>query len=127
MPDTSPSRVLIVDDEPGIVTAIEFLMQQHGFVTETAYHGADALTKIGPFDPQLVILDVSMPRMDGFEVALEIRKQPHFQDISIVFLTARGTESDKLKGYGSGADRYMTKPFDNHELVRIVQDMLERW
>ncbi|TAE52149.1 MAG: response regulator [Bacteroidetes bacterium] len=120
----SQARVLIVDDEPHIVLALEYLMQQCGFDTENAGDGREALDKIDEFSPDVVILDVMMPHMDGFEVAHEIRKRDQHQDAHILFLTARGTDKDKREGYGSGADVYLTKPFDNRELVEKVKDLL---
>jgi CheY-like chemotaxis protein len=119
------AQILIVDDEPNIVTAIEFLMQQCGFVTEKAHNGREAIEKLRQFQPDLILLDVMMPLMDGLEAAHEIRKQPGLQDARIVFLTAKSADRDRLQAYGAGADAYLTKPFDNQELVDRVMEMLE--
>lgn len=119
------AQILIVDDEPNIVTAIEFLMQQCGFVTEKAHNGQEAIEKLRRFQPDLILLDVMMPLMDGLEVAHEIRKQPELQEARIVFLTAKSADRDRLQAYGAGADAYLTKPFDNQELVDRVMEMLE--
>lgn len=121
----NPARLLVVDDEPNIVVAIEFLMQQQGFETETAYDGHEALSKAKQFHPDLIILDVMMPKADGFEVAHAIRREPELEGVKIVFLTAKGTSRDKVNGYDAGGDVYLTKPFDNSELLEIISEILE--
>ncbi|MEL6699584.1 MAG: response regulator [Bacteroidota bacterium] len=122
---TSDRRILIVDDEPHIVMAIEFLMKQCGFATDRANDGLEALHKVEQFRPDLIILDVSMPRMDGFELSKEIRTRLEYRDTKIIFLTAKGTQKDKFDGYGAGGDVYLTKPFDNGELVKTVTEMVQ--
>lgn len=119
------NKILIVDDEPNIVLAIDFLMQKKGLSTTKAFNGEEALLLVKSFQPNVVILDVMMPGIDGFEVAQEIRKHPDNDYISIVFLTAKGTEKDKMQGYLTGGDVYLTKPFDNDELTQIVVEILE--
>lgn len=121
----NPFRILIVDDEPNIVMAIDFLMGQAGYETEKAYNGQEALEKVASFKPHLIILDVMMPRMDGFEVARTLRQDEANYRIKIVFLTAQGTDRDKAKGYGSGGDVYLTKPFDNQELVSLIGEITQ--
>ena len=117
-------RVLIVDDEPNISMAIEFLMSDAGYITATAANGREAMEKIADFQPHVVILDVMMPEMDGFETARAIRQNDALADIQIIFLTAKGTDRDRTTGYGSGADLYLTKPFDNHELLSMVEEIV---
>lgn len=119
-------NVLIVDDEPHIAQAVEFLMRKKGFQTRTAYDGEAALAAIQEehYTPNLIILDVMMPGMTGFEVAQKVRSNPRYQDMLIVFLTAKGTPKDKNDGYSMGGDYYLTKPFENHELVDLVSEML---
>ncbi|MCB0620077.1 MAG: response regulator [Saprospiraceae bacterium] len=119
------AKILIVDDEPNIVVALEFLLQQQGFVVEKAYNGQEALDKLSSFRPGIVILDVMMPGMDGFEVARRIRQQPSNRNTQIIFLTAKGTDADKIKGYSAGGEVYITKPFDNDELIQTVQEVVE--
>ena len=119
------AKILIVDDEPNIVVALEFLLQQQGFVVEKAYNGQEALYKLSSVRPGIVILDVMMPGMDGFEVARRIRQQPSNRNTQIIFLTAKGTDADKIKGYGAGGEVYITKPFDNDELIQTVQEVVE--
>jgi DNA-binding response OmpR family regulator len=118
-------KVLIVDDEPNIVLAIDFLLSQKSFQTEKAYNGAEALKKLKTFQPNVVVLDVMMPGMTGFEVARQIRIAEGFSDIQIVFLTARGTTKDKMQGYSNGGDLYLTKPFNNDDLVMAIEEVLQ--
>ena len=123
-PDTAPqSKVLIVDDEPNIVLALEFLLQREGYRTEKAFNGHQALENAADFLPDIVVLDVMMPGMDGFEVASKIRQSPALNHTKIVFLTAKGTQRDKATGYDSGAEYYMVKPFDNDEFVATLNEI----
>ena len=118
------AKVLIVDDEPNIVLAIEFLLQREGYHTEKAYDGLQALEKVALFQPDIVILDVMMPGMNGFELGQMIRQMPALEHTKIIFLTAKGTQNDKQAGYASGAEAYMIKPFDNDALVTTVNEMM---
>jgi len=118
-------RVLLVDDEPNILAALEFLMNSQGFIIEKALNGQTAIKKAKKFHPEIIILDVMMPGMNGYEVASEIRKSDQFLDVKIVFLTAKGTSADKINGYDNGGDVYLTKPFDNDELMMIVSELAE--
>ena len=120
-----PIKILLVDDEPNILTAIDFLMTTKGFITDTALNGEAALEKLQTFLPDIVILDVMMPGMDGFEVAKSIRKNPAFENLRIIFLTAKGTSTDRLNGYASGGEVYLTKPFENEELLNVVSEVVE--
>lgn len=121
---TNPT-ILLVDDEPNIIVPIEFLMKQQGYAVEKAYNGEEALAVLKSYIPDIIILDVMMPEMDGFEVAKQIRKNPTCNDVRIIFLTAKGTDNDKLNGYATGGEAYITKPFDNDNLVNVVNEMLE--
>lgn len=125
MSQSKSAKILIVDDEPNIVVALEFLLQQQGFVVEKAYNGAEALEKMSSFRPGIVLLDVMMPGIDGFEVARLIRQKPAYRNTQIIFLTAKGTDADKVKGYSSGGEVYITKPFDNDELIQTVNEAVE--
>jgi DNA-binding response OmpR family regulator len=118
-------NILLVDDEPNILLALEFLMTQQGFTIEKASSGEEALGVMDIFRPDLVILDVMMPGIDGFEVAMSIRNSSEYNNVRIIFLTAKGTGEDKLKGYGSGGEVYITKPFDNDDLVNTVNEIFE--
>jgi two-component system, OmpR family, alkaline phosphatase synthesis response regulator PhoP len=118
------SRVLIVDDEPNIVLALEFLMKQRGYETRVARDGDEALAEVERFRPDLVLLDVMLPRRDGFEVCQKLRAAG-WSDLKIVMLTAKGRDVEIEKGLALGADAYVTKPFSTAELVSRVADMLE--
>jgi len=119
------NKVLIVDDEPSIVLAINHLLTTAGYNTDTAENGLEALQKVQQFQPNLMVLDVMMPEMDGFSVALKLREESKHKNLKILFLTAKISDKDRFNGYASGADHYLTKPFDNDELVMKVQQMLE--
>jgi DNA-binding response OmpR family regulator len=118
------SKVLIVDDEPNIVTSIEFLMRQRGYETRVARDGDEALAEVESFRPDLVLLDVMLPRRDGFEVCQELRAGG-WTDLKIVMLTAKGRDIEIEKGMALGADAYVTKPFSTGELVARVSEMLD--
>jgi DNA-binding response OmpR family regulator len=120
-----PARILLVDDEPNILLAIEFLLKKEGYSIKKAFDGLQALKFVASFRPDIVVLDVMMPELDGFEVARRIRNMPDFEHVRIIFLTAKGTQHDKMKGYTSGGEVYLIKPFDNDELVRIVNEVVE--
>jgi DNA-binding response OmpR family regulator len=118
------SKVLIVDDEPNIVLSLEFLMQQRGYETRVARDGDEALAEVERFRPDLVLLDVMLPRRDGFEVCQRLRAEG-WSELKIVMLTAKGRDVEIEKGLALGADGYVTKPFSTAELVARVADMLE--
>jgi DNA-binding response OmpR family regulator len=118
------SRVLIADDEPNIVTALEFLMKQQGYETRVARDGDEALAEVESFRPDLVLLDVMLPRRNGFEVCQKLRADG-WADLRIVMLTAKGRDIEIEKGLALGADAYVTKPFSTGELVERVAGMLE--
>ncbi len=118
------SRVLIVDDEPNIVTPIEFLMRQRGYETRVARDGDEALSEVESFRPDLVLLDVMLPRKDGFEVCQELRAGG-WTDLKIVMLTAKGRDIEIEKGLALGADAYVTKPFSTGDLVARVAELLD--
>ena len=118
------ARVLIVDDEPHILMALEFLIKQKGYQLQKAENGHEALQIIEQFKPNIAILDVMMPEMDGFELARIIRSKEEYADITILFLTAKGTQADRFHGYETGAEIYMTKPFDNDELMATLEELL---
>jgi DNA-binding response OmpR family regulator len=118
------AKVLLVDDEPNIVTALEFLLQREGYQIEKAYNGLQALEKAATFLPDIVVLDVMMPGMDGFEVARQMRQTEALEYTKIVFLTAKGTQRDKEAGYANGAEYYMIKPFDNDLFVQTIHEIM---
>jgi DNA-binding response OmpR family regulator len=118
------SKILVVDDEPNIVLSLEFLMKKAGFHVRTASDGERALEAIATDCPDLVLLDVMMPRKDGYEVCQAIRENPVWKQIKIIMLTAKGREVEREKGLALGADDYVTKPFSTQEVVEKVQKLL---
>ncbi len=116
-------RILIVDDEPNIVVSLEFLMHQKGYETQVARDGEEALAAVESFRPDLVLLDVNLPRRDGFEVCQKLRADG-WTELKIVMLTAKGRDIEIEKGLALGADAYVTKPFSTRELVARVAAML---
>jgi len=116
--------VLIVDDEPNIVTSLEFLMTRSGYQTMVARDGDEALAAVETFRPDLVLLDVMLPRRDGFEVCQRLRADG-WTHLKIVMLTAKGREAEIARGMDVGADSYVTKPFSTRELVAHVARTLE--
>jgi len=121
-----PKEILIVDDEPGVVVPIQFLMEQQGYRVMTAERGEDALDLIYQYKPDLVLLDIMLPGIDGYEVCEIIRLNPDFRDVKIIFLTAKGRESEIAKGLTLGADAYISKPFSNTTLVARVKELLKK-
>ena len=119
-----PGKVLIADDEPNIVVSLEFLMKQRGYEVRIATSGDEALAAVADFAPDLVLLDVMMPRMSGYEVCQKIRENPAWRDIKVLMLSAKGREVEVSKGLAVGADGYVTKPFSTRDLVARVEQML---
>jgi two-component system alkaline phosphatase synthesis response regulator PhoP len=119
-------RILIVEDEPHIIVALKFLMEQCGYQVVIAYDGEGAIESIDKFKPDLILLDIVLPGIDGFEVCEVVRLNPKWQEIKIVFLTAKNDEVDIAKGLAVGADAYIMKPFSNARLVSKVEDLLSK-
>ncbi len=117
-------RVLIVDDEPNIVLSLEFLMKKEGFEVAVARNGREALAEIERGLPDLILLDVMMPELDGFEVCERLRALPGGGRTRIFMLTARGRDRERDRGLALGADAYVTKPFSTRALVEKVKEML---
>jgi DNA-binding response OmpR family regulator len=117
-------RVLIADDEPNIVTSLEFLITRGGYQVEVARNGDEALALVESFRPDLVLLDVMMPRRSGYEVCQQMRAHPAWRHIKILMLSAKGREAEVSKGLSLGADAYVTKPFSNGELMARVRSLL---
>jgi DNA-binding response OmpR family regulator len=116
--------ILIVDDEAYIVTSLEYVMQSAGFEVAVAYDGEEALAKVAEKVPDLMILDLMMPKLDGFEVCEKIRENPLWKDIRIIILTAKGRDIERKKGMSLGADDYMTKPFSTRDILNRVKELL---
>jgi DNA-binding response OmpR family regulator len=117
-------RVLVVDDEPNIVMSLRFLMEREGFLVEVASTGQAAVAALDRAPADLVLLDVMMPELDGFEVCQRIRSNPAWRDTKVVMLTAKGRDVERDKGLALGADDYVTKPFSTRDLVAKVKQML---
>jgi DNA-binding response OmpR family regulator len=117
-------KILIADDEPNIVVSLEFLMKQRGYTVKVVGDGDAALAAVGEFEPDLILLDVMMPRMSGYDVCQRVRENPAWHAIKIVMLSAKGRDIEVNKGMAVGADAYMTKPFATKELIETVRAML---
>ena len=117
-------RVLVVDDEPNIVMSLRFLMEREGLEVEVAPTGEAALQALERAPADLVLLDVMMPEIDGFEVCQRIRANPVWATTPVIMLTAKGRDVERDKGRALGADDYITKPFSTRELVARIKQML---
>lgn len=117
-------KILIADDEQNIVISLEFLMKREGFQVSVANDGEEALARIRGDQPDLVLLDVMMPKKTGFEVCQEVKSDAALQAVKILMLTAKGRDTEMAKGLAMGADAYMTKPFSTRELVAKVKGLL---
>jgi len=116
-------KVMVVDDEKTLVKALKFNLEKEGFQVEEVYNGEEALQKVAEQEPDIIVLDLMLPGLDGFEVCRRIRKK---LDIPIIMLTARGDDIDKVLGLELGADDYLTKPFNPRELVARIKAILRR-
>ena len=119
-------KILIADDEPNIVAAIEFLLQQSGYEVHVAQDGEEALKLVEACIPDLVLLDVMMPKKSGYEVCTRIRERADWRHIKIVMLSAKGREAEVNKGLSMGADLYVTKPFSTRELMATIKRLLDQ-
>ncbi len=119
-----PQTILVVEDEPNIVESLSFLMKKAGFVVRVARDGNTAIRTIESEAPDLVLLDIMMPRRDGYEVCRTIRANPDWDHVRIIMLSAKGRDLDRRKGLDLGADDYITKPFSTREIVERVQEIL---
>jgi two-component system alkaline phosphatase synthesis response regulator PhoP len=119
-------RILVADDEPNIVAALEFLLHQNGYEVQVARNGEEAMRLVEDGPPDLVLLDVMMPLKSGYEVAQAIRARADGAQVRIVMLSAKGRESEVGKGLAAGADLYVTKPFSTRELVDKINGLLSR-
>jgi DNA-binding response OmpR family regulator len=117
-------KILIVDDEPNIVISLEFLMKKEGFEVAVASDGDEALAKVASFNPDLVLLDVMMPKKSGFEVCETLRADPERTGLRIIMLTAKGRDTEVANGIAMGANAYITKPFSTKDLVVRVKEIL---
>ena len=119
-------KILIVDDEQDIVESLKFVLEGNDYTCYCAYNGEDGLKLAKELMPDLIILDVMMPRINGYKISRLLKFDSKYKDIPILMVTARSQEEDKLIGEETGADEYITKPFDLDEVVKIVQKYLEK-
>ncbi len=119
-------RLLIVDDEPNLLRAVAAVLRGEGFEITTARSGREALVAVAQSLPDLIVSDVRMPGMDGFQLARKLRASTHSALVPIVFLTAKDETEDRIEGFESGVDVYLTKPFEPDELVAVIKNILQR-
>jgi DNA-binding response OmpR family regulator len=116
-------KVLIVDDDPNLVKSLTFVLSKEGYVTDSAADGEEALIKINDDKPDIIFLDIMMPRKNGYEVCQELKGNPKTSDIHIVMLTAKGQETDKAKAMDTKADEFITKPFSPILIVERLKEL----
>ncbi len=116
-------RVLVVDDDPGTANLVRLYLERAGYAVDVAYDGVDALAKVKKQNPDLIVLDITLPGKSGLDICRRLRSE---SDVSIIMLTAKVLEADKIKGFAMGADDYITKPFIPRELVDRVQAVMRR-
>ncbi len=121
---TVMKKILVVDDDPYILMSLEFLMKKEGYEVKVARNGTEALAIISSELPQLVLLDIMMPDVDGYSICKHIKNTKKLKDIKVVFLSAKSKESDIQKGYDLGASLYVTKPFSTRELMKKVNELV---
>jgi DNA-binding response OmpR family regulator len=120
-----PRKVLIADDEPNIVTALEFLLHRAGYDVRTVNDGDQALALVGSYHPHVLLIDIMMPGKSGYEVCQRVRSNPDWSDIRIVMLSAKGREAEVNKGLSLGADLYVTKPFSTQALIDEINGLFK--
>ena len=118
-------RVLVVDDEPFILRSLSFVLRKEGFLVSEASNGVEAMEKIRDELPGLVLLDVMMPKMNGYEVLSQVKSDAALRDIHVIMLTAKGQEADRIKGLSLGVNEYMTKPFSPMKIVERARAVLD--
>ncbi len=119
-------QLLLVDDEPGLREAVQAYLEDSGFTVDVASNAREGLDLARQKLPDLVITDIMMPQVDGYQFLKQLREEPQFKTLPIVFLTARGMTADRIQGYNAGCDAYISKPFDPDELVAVVKNLLEK-
>ncbi len=119
-------KILIVDDEPNIVVPLQFLMEQNSYHVTVASTGEEAINAVQQHKPDLILLDIMLPGLDGFEICQIVRENPECRNTKIIFITAMGRDMDIAKGMALGADDFITKPFSNSEVVGKVKKLLKK-
>ena len=120
------ARLLLVDDEPGLREAVQAYLEDSNFSVEVASNARDGWELLQQMNPDLVISDIMMPQVDGYQFLKQVREDPRYKALPVVFLTAKGMTGDRIQGYQAGCDAYLSKPFDPDELVAIVTNLLAR-
>jgi two-component system alkaline phosphatase synthesis response regulator PhoP/two-component system response regulator VicR len=120
-----PKRVLVADDERHIARLVQLSLERHGFEVLVAHDGAQAMELLKSKRPDIAVLDVMMPYVDGIEVLRAIRRNPDTRDLPVVLLTVKAQDNERVEGYQNGADMYLTKPFNPIELLRFVSFLTE--
>lgn len=126
MAETEVTKLLLVDDEPGLREAVEAYLEDEGFNVKVASNANEGWELIQEETPDLVITDIMMPQVDGYQFLEQLREDPRYKGLPVIFLTAKGMTTDRIKGYEAGCDAYLSKPFDPDELVAIVKNLLSR-
>ncbi len=121
-----PLTILVVDDDLGTRLSISDYLETCGYLAVSAENGQEALAKVEAYQPHLIVTDVTMPQMDGYELVRQVRQRPAFRLLPVVFLTGRTETQERIRGYQLGADIYLAKPFELKELGAIVRNLLER-
>jgi DNA-binding NarL/FixJ family response regulator len=121
-----PKRLLVVDDEPNLLRAVAAALRAEGYEVVTARNGREALVRVAESVPDLVISDIRMPGMDGYQIAGHLRSSQRTALVPIIFLTAKDETADRVAGFRSGVDAYITKPFEPDELLAVIQSILSR-
>ena len=122
---TTGKKIIVVDDDPYILMSLEFLMKKNGYDVMVARNGTEALEIIEKKLPDIVLLDIMMPDVDGYEICRHIKKTARLRQTKVVFMSAKTKEADIQKGYDLGAALYITKPFSTRELVKKIKELLE--
>lgn len=119
-----PKTILIVDDELSILVPLQFLMEKEGYEAKLAQSGKEAIEKIAEVHPHLILLDIMLPDLDGYEIYQMIRQRAEWATIRVIFLTAKNRDTDMAKGLAMGADAYITKPFSNTQLIEKIRELI---
>ena len=117
-------RILVADDEPNIVAALEFMLRRAGYEVEVARTGEEVLQQMARTRPDVVLLDVMMPVLSGYDVCRRVRARPEWRGVRVVMLSARGRDTEARRGLEAGADLYVVKPFSNRELLEKIDALL---
>lgn len=118
-------KILIVDDEPDIIEILRFRLEKKGYRVVAAFDGEEALDQVEKEQPDLIVLDLMMPKMDGAEVCRRLKRNPAYQEIPIIMLTAKARDVDKMEGISLGADDYIVKPYDAQVLFKSMEEILK--